>query len=50
MSGGRCEFAVETDTQQVIATVPLSPQGQRGYERLDIRVLPDWLSVENAEI
>jgi len=48
--GGRYEFAVETDTQQVTTTVPLSPQGQRRYERLDIRVLPDRLSVENAEI
>ena len=50
VSGGRYEFAVETDMQQVTATVPLSPQGQRRYERLDIRVLPDRLSVENAEI
>ena len=48
--GGRDEFAVETDTQQVTTTVPLSPQGQRRYERLDIRVLPDRLSIENAEI
>ena len=47
---GRYEFAVETDTQQVTTTGPLSPQGQRRYERLDIRVLPDRLSVENAEI
>ena len=47
---GRYEFAVETDTQQVTMTGLLSPQGQRTYERLDIRVLPDRLSVENAEV
>lgn len=47
---GRYRVTVELDGETATTEIPLSPQDQREYERVDARVLPDRISLHQAVI
>jgi hypothetical protein len=50
IAGGRYEFLVEAAGEQAASEFSVSPRGRREYEQVTVRVLPDKITVDYAEI